>query len=159
MKKYKLTKTKIIGMRVLKRLEALRDFGDVKKGDLGGWIIDESNLSHEGNCWVYDESTVFLARLEGDIKVKDNSFIVGPYLLTGKGELSKCIVLNYSSYINFFNMDNKKIVTINDITKNIDLDFSNKNRKINFLKFIQAKDSEYIDLFDLNDTQNPHTKP
>ena len=28
----------------LHRIEALRDFGDVKKGDLGGWIEKEENL-------------------------------------------------------------------------------------------------------------------
>ena len=38
---------------VLRRIKALRSFGDVKEGDLGGWIEKESNLSHEGNCWVY----------------------------------------------------------------------------------------------------------
>ena len=40
------------------RIKALKNFGDVKKGDLGGWIEKEDNLSQEGNCWVYDEAVV-----------------------------------------------------------------------------------------------------
>lgn len=35
------------------RIRALRDFGDVKKGDLGGYIAGEENLSHYEDCWVY----------------------------------------------------------------------------------------------------------
>ena len=38
--------------RTLHRIRAVRDFGDVKTGDLGGWIEKESNLSHAGDAWV-----------------------------------------------------------------------------------------------------------
>ena len=38
------------------QIRALRDFGYVKVGDLGGWVKDESNLSQDGNCWVYDNA-------------------------------------------------------------------------------------------------------
>ena len=37
--------------RTLHRIRAVRDFGDVKAGDLGGWIETESNLSNDGNAW------------------------------------------------------------------------------------------------------------
>lgn len=36
----------------LYRIEALKDFGDVKAGDLGGYIESEDNLSRDGNAWV-----------------------------------------------------------------------------------------------------------
>ena len=39
----------------LYRVQALRDFGDVKAGDLGGYIESEDNLSHCGTCWIYKE--------------------------------------------------------------------------------------------------------
>lgn len=46
MKKYELTnETKRLGDRTLYRIKAIRDFGDVKTGELGGWIEKESNLS------------------------------------------------------------------------------------------------------------------
>lgn len=39
MKKYRLTDEKIIvGRRTLYRIQALRDFVDVKEGEFGGWI-------------------------------------------------------------------------------------------------------------------------
>ena len=34
----------------VKRIRAVRDFGNVKKGDLGVWIESEKNLSHDGLC-------------------------------------------------------------------------------------------------------------
>lgn len=41
---------------ILRRIKALRDFGDVKAGDLGGFIEKESNLSHDGNAWVFGDA-------------------------------------------------------------------------------------------------------
>lgn len=39
--------------------ETLRSFGYVRKGEKGGYIEKESNLSHEGFCWVYENAKVF----------------------------------------------------------------------------------------------------
>lgn len=59
MKKYRLTEEKIIvGCRTLYRIQALRDFGDVKEGEFGGWIESEKNLSHEGSAWVYGDADI-----------------------------------------------------------------------------------------------------
>ena len=44
--------------RTLCRIKALKDFADVKAGDLGGFIEDYRNLSHDGNCWIYDNAKV-----------------------------------------------------------------------------------------------------
>ena len=66
-KKYEFTEeTKVICGRKLHKIRALRDFNDVKAGDLGGFIEKEENLSHEGNCWVYNNA-----------KVYDNAIIYG----------------------------------------------------------------------------------
>jgi hypothetical protein len=40
------------GSTTLLQIRALRDFGNVKAGDLGGFIGSEKNLSQEGTCWV-----------------------------------------------------------------------------------------------------------
>ena len=59
-KKYKLTDESIAFCgKKLYRIEALKDFADVKKGDLGGFIETDHNLSHNGNCWVYDDAVVY----------------------------------------------------------------------------------------------------
>ena len=58
------------------RIRALKDFGDVKKGELGGYIQSEHNLSQEGNCWVYDQARVYGdASIEDDAKIRNTAWI------------------------------------------------------------------------------------
>ncbi len=57
-KKYELTESKIYCGITLSRIKALRGFRNVKAGDLGGWVESELNLSHEGNCWIYNDAIV-----------------------------------------------------------------------------------------------------
>ena len=62
-KKYELTsETKVMPSgETVYRIRALRSFDTTHKpvqaGDLGGWVASEANLSHEGNCWLFDEAT------------------------------------------------------------------------------------------------------
>ncbi len=73
MKKYEFTgKTKNSAGVILHQIRALIDFGNVKLGDLGGWIESEKNLSQEGNAWVYDN-----ARVHGDARVYGNAQVRG----------------------------------------------------------------------------------
>ena len=59
-KKFKLTdKTKTVSGRNLYQIEALYSFGEVKAGDLGGWLEDENSLSHGGEAWVFEAGIVF----------------------------------------------------------------------------------------------------
>ena len=52
------------------RVVALINFGDVKIGDVGGFIGSEKNLSHYGLCWVSDNAQVSdNARVFGDARV------------------------------------------------------------------------------------------
>lgn len=77
-KKYRLLEndTIIVGDSMLYRIEALKNFLDVNKGDKGGYIECEDNLSHKGKCWVFDDSRVFgNARLCNDAIVYGNSFV------------------------------------------------------------------------------------
>jgi len=75
-KKYELTDETIeIGDSVLHRIRAVRDFTlkdgtKIKKGELGGWVEEERNLSHDGNCWVGDNAKVF-----GDAQVCFNALV------------------------------------------------------------------------------------
>ena len=80
-KKYELTDEILeVGGRVLHRIKALRDFGNVKKGDIGGWIECEDNLSHDDDCWVYEKADVYVkaevyveARVYGEAVIKSKS--------------------------------------------------------------------------------------
>ena len=61
MKKFELTSefiTNILGTKLF-RIKALMEFGDVKAGDLGGYIEKEENLDHDGNAWVYGNAEVY----------------------------------------------------------------------------------------------------
>lgn len=63
MKKYKLTKKTKNHLGVtLYQIEALMDFGDVKKGEKGGFIEKEENLAqisrNTQDTWIYGDAQV-----------------------------------------------------------------------------------------------------
>ena len=78
-KKYKLTDETIeVEGKALYRIEALKDFGEIKKGDKGGFIESEDNLSHEGDAWVSDDAFVYdNACVYGTACVSDNACVCG----------------------------------------------------------------------------------
>ena len=69
----------IQALQPLKGAEGLR----VKKGDLGGFIQSEANLSQTGNAWVSDEAHVFgNARVVGDALVRDSTRVYGNAIIS-----------------------------------------------------------------------------
>jgi hypothetical protein len=78
MKKYEFTEEKSFDGIILKRIKRLSD------GLIGGWIQSEDNLSHNGNCFIYDNAFVYgnaevsgNARVSGNAKVSGNAFVYG----------------------------------------------------------------------------------
>jgi hypothetical protein len=62
--------------RTLYRIQAIRAFGDIKNGDIGGWVESEDNLSHEGNAWVSDNAMVCNnAWVYGNAKIYGNALV------------------------------------------------------------------------------------
>jgi len=90
MKKYELTTdTKIVLGKKLFRIKALVSFGNVKAGDLGGYVERENNLSHEGKAWVYGDAEVSGdAEVFGDAKVSGNAKVFGDAKVYGKALVS-----------------------------------------------------------------------
>lgn len=78
-KKYKLTdETIVFNGHTLHRIQAIKSFGNVHKCNIGGWIESEKNLSHDGNCWVADNSKIFdRAYVYDDAQVFDNAIVCG----------------------------------------------------------------------------------
>ncbi|WKS98767.1 polymer-forming cytoskeletal protein [Gallibacterium salpingitidis] len=75
----------------LYKIKALVDIpaGDVKVGDLGGYIEKESNLSHSGNAWVYGDAMVSGdARVSGDASVSGNARVYGDARVSGNASVS-----------------------------------------------------------------------
>ena len=79
MKKYELTsETKVFNDVELHRIKSLKSFGNIKKGELGGWIESEKNLSQYVDAWVYDNAIVCEnARVDGHAMVYGNARVDG----------------------------------------------------------------------------------
>ena len=80
-KKYELIPSDKQG---LYRIKALKDFGNVKNGDIGGYVEGEKNLSQYGDCWIYDNAKVYdnaevsdNAQVCGKAKVYGNAYVFG----------------------------------------------------------------------------------
>lgn len=88
-KKYELTnETMEFEGHILHRIRALKDFGDVKAGHLGGWIESEDNLSHECKCWVYDEAKVYEnAHIQTDARVFGNAKVFEYAMVSGNAHV------------------------------------------------------------------------
>ena len=80
MKKFELTSefiTNIFGTKLF-RIKALIEFGNVKAGELGGFVEKEENLSQDGNAWVYDSARVYGdACVYGDARVCGDACVYG----------------------------------------------------------------------------------
>lgn len=72
------TKTAPFGNLTLFRIEANKTFGNIKKGDKGGYIQKEENLSTTDKAWVADKAMVF-----GSGKVSGNAQVYGNALVCG----------------------------------------------------------------------------
>ena len=72
-KKYELIPSDIEG---LFRIKALKDFNDVKNGDIGGYVESEKNLSQYDDCWIYDNAIV-----------QDNAVVIGKAIVCGNARV------------------------------------------------------------------------
>ena len=104
MKKYEFTgETKRIntinGTVTLHRIKASVAFGNVKSGDMGGWIEKEENLSHDGEAWVADN-----ARVTGNAWVFGNARVYGNKHVLLVGPIG-----SRNDYTTFFRNQNREI--------------------------------------------------
>lgn len=88
--KYELTdETITVEGKTLYRIRALRDFGDVKAGDIGGYVESTNNLDNkQGKSWIYENAMVYgNARVYAHAKVYGNAKIYGNAVINGKAEI------------------------------------------------------------------------
>lgn len=84
----------------VRRIRALRDIdpplkdGSVSKGDLGGWIESESNLSHNGECWVDEDACIIKNAV-----VKDDAYVCGHFGVTDDAIISEQAALDGESVV------------------------------------------------------------
>ena len=85
MKKFELTSefiTNIFGTKLF-RIKALCEFGNVKAGELGGFLEKEENLSNDGDAWVYGNASV-----SGDARVSGDAWVYGNARVSGNASVS-----------------------------------------------------------------------
>jgi hypothetical protein len=87
------------GDRTVYRIRALRDFGDVKRGDLGGYIESESALAHDGDSWVQDVAQVYgpHGRVGGNARIKGEAWILGR--VDGDAQICDLVVISEHAYV------------------------------------------------------------
>lgn len=90
----------------LYRIRALRDIGMVKKGQLGGFIEREYNLSQDGESWVGGNAWVSM-----NAQVRDNAIVSGDAIVFGRAKISDNAIVtdNAKVYGNSRVIDNAKV--------------------------------------------------
>ena len=135
-KKYKLTNKSITWFgRTLFQIQAIKTFCDICKGDLGGYIEKEGNLSQEGNAWVdqggmvYDNAFIYgnaivceNAAVYGNAHVYDDAMVFGEAQVYGNAQIFGEAQVYGNAQVSF-NGDylvigpfgeNKRMITIGD---------------------------------------------
>ena len=91
MKKFELTTefiTNAFGKKLF-RIKALVEFGDVKAGELGGYVEKEENVSQDGNAWVSGDARVYgNAWVHGNAKVYDDAWVSDNAKVSGNAWVS-----------------------------------------------------------------------
>lgn len=152
--KYEFTDESIIvNNHKLYRIKALRDFGNIKAGDLGGFIESYKNLMHDKNCWVgenacvYDNAHVYRdafvcgnADISGNVYIYDSAHVSGHAHIYGNATIYGDANINGDVHIydyahvydNAFISSNKDILWIPDVgyRKNTITFYMGENRVI-----------------------------
>ena len=114
MKKFELTTefiTNAFGKKLF-RIKALVEFGDVKAGELGGYVEKEGNVSQADNAWVSGDARVYdNARVSGNAWVSGNARVSGDALVFGDADYA--LVQGFGTEFRcttFYRGKNKKIM-------------------------------------------------
>ena len=112
-RKFNLTNESITyNGHTLYRIEAIRDFGSIKKGDKGGFVEKEFNLSQFGECWVGYEAKVYEngfvchnsqvfgnanvfgnAKIGDEVRIFGNSKIFGDTKIEGNAQICDDVLI------------------------------------------------------------------
>lgn len=135
--------------KTLYRIQALKDFSDVKAGDKGGWIEREKNLSQEGDCWIYDDSRVCdwatvseNAKILNLSEVSDLATIIGKSVINRESDIIGNVFVKDTKISNLIVSDYTEFVGDFEITR--PLDFYTFNLWFPFDEFVTYITKENI---------------
>lgn len=115
-KKYKIRKDLSIEFEghTLYRIEALKNISyDVDKGDIGGFVEDEYNLSRDFDCWIYNEAKVFgEASIDNNAVILNNAIVKNHAIIDGNSTIcGNSIIDGYVHIRNYVTIcDNAQIL-------------------------------------------------
>jgi len=87
------------GERTVYRIRALRDFADVRRGDLGGYIEREENLDHQGEAWVADVAQVYGPHgcVRDNGRVSGEAWVLG--CVDGDAQICDLVVVSEGAHV------------------------------------------------------------
>ena len=81
----------------LYRVIAIENFGDVKTGDVGGYISSEANLSQPGDAWVYGNAQIYGdARVYGNAQIYGDAWVYGDARVYGNAQIYGNLKIDYT---------------------------------------------------------------
>ena len=99
MQKYEFTNNKKSGLTQIRALRDIPKYG-VKRGDLGGFLEKESNLSQDGDAWVHGDARVHdNARVHGDAWVFGNARVYGNSRVYGDAQVYDNVLVHGDAWI------------------------------------------------------------
>lgn len=130
----------------LYRIRALKDFSDVKKGDLGGWVESEINLSQKGDCWIYDNATVFKnAHISDNASVHDEASVrSGSIIQDNTRILNQAIVLGRYAHVEGNSIIKDNVIIQNAMLSNCNISDEVKILGTAMLTNVHASDNAVI---------------
>lgn len=135
-KKYELHDVGYLLGKKLYDIRALKSFDDVKKGDIGGVIESEDNLSHDGNCWIYKGSIAYdNVFIGGNAKIREGVYLHDSVCIIGDAEIEPY-------YFSALRLDGNMVISGNArIKENNDYLHLQGALGYEFLSFWKAADS------------------
>ena len=101
------------------RIQACKDFvcqgEQIKKGDFGGLISKEENLSHDGNCWLFDNARVCsIAKVyenacaQDDAIITNRSSVYGDAVVFGRAKIKGNAKIHGNAKV-YYDVENQEI--------------------------------------------------
>lgn len=86
--------TRLPDGRNIHRIKALRDFGTIKAGTIGGFIMHWENLSQTGNCWVAEDAVA-----AGLSRISENALLTGRAMIDDRVMLAGSVIVRDEAYL------------------------------------------------------------
>jgi hypothetical protein len=87
------------GDRTVYRIRALRDFSDIRRGELGGYVENESALAQDGEAWVHDVAQVYgpNGSVMDNARVRGEAWVLGR--VDGDAQICDLVVIGEDAHV------------------------------------------------------------